>query len=91
MEDHRRRFYALMSLYVPRLQTNHDKRCVHVLFDGALPWVCINEEDIGTALDLESELVRQLMRQVTTYEFLSESVVGMIVDRRIVLSEVVRL
>ena len=80
-----------MELYVPQLETTHDKKCIHVIYHGSLPWIRMDEEDILKDLDRESELVRQLMRQVTTYDFSTQTIVALIVDRQTVLSEVIRI
>lgn len=58
--------------------------------DPTEPLLTLSLEDVLDALDRESELVRWLLRQMSTYDCTRERIVGLVFDRQTVLSEVLR-
>lgn len=53
--------------------------------------IIFQKEDIPHELNVESELVRWLLKQLNTYDCRSQRIIGLIFDRDTVLSEVLRV
>lgn len=73
--------------------TATDRPLAHMQFhtnhmDPNAPLLQMDKDDILEALDTESSPVRWLLKQLTTYDCTKQKIVGIIFDRRTVISEV---
>ena len=95
MDPQRRAFRTFLALHAAKARPT-EAPVVHLQFcgaDGALPpadapLVALTREEVLEELDAESELVRWLLRQVSTYDCRRQRVIALVFDRRTVLSEV---
>ena len=77
--------------------TTTSEPIAHIAFhppDGILPphlpLVRMTREDVASEMDTSSELVRWLLRQMSTYDHEREKIVALVFDRKTVLSDVLR-
>lgn len=52
------------------------------------PLVAFTREDVMEEFDIESELVRWLLNQMSTYEPMHQCIVGLVFDKSTILSDV---
>ena len=93
MQEERRLYRGFMELHSSKAATTAFP-CVQVMFYKDTmgpkdPLVQMTRQDILDELDKESPLVRQMLRQVSTYDVDKQVVVGLVFDRKTVLSDVV--
>lgn len=94
MEDQRRAYSAFMTLRssdvrpteepVAHLQFYDEKNSSHM--SGSL--VAFTRENVVEEFDVESELVRWLLNQMSTYEPTRQCIVGLVFDKTTILSDV---
>ena len=99
MEEQRRLFRTFLSVHahkacptpspVAHLQFYRGQEAGLLLPSDDL--LAFDQEDVLSALDTESELVRFLLHQMATYDCTTQRIVGLIFDERTVLSEVLRM
>ena len=96
MDAARREFEAFLALHAAAAPTT-DEPTAHLHFRAAGPLpaggalVALTRDDVLDALDADAELVRWLLEQMRTYDCRRQRIVGLVFDRRTVLSEVLRL
>ena len=96
MEEQRKRFQSFLALHahkaVPTEEPVAHMQFVSDTMPLDAPLLQLTKEDVLEALDAEgSELVRWLLEQMRTYDCTCERVVGLVFDKRTVLSEVLRM
>lgn len=94
MEEQRRAHSAFMTLRssgvrpteepVAHLQFYDDKNSSHM----SAPLVAFTRENVVEEFDVESELVRWLLNQMSTYEPTRQCIVGLVFDKSTILSDV---
>lgn len=96
MEEQRRIFDTFCALHAHKARPTEEP-IAHLQFYNAaampieLPLLQLTRDDVLEALDADgSELVRWLLEQMRTYDCTRERIVGLIFDRRTVLSHVLR-
>ena len=92
MERERRLFRGFLSVHerkavptdepVAYLQFYNECMPVHT------PLIKFTKEDVMKELDCDAELVRFLLHQLSTYDCTTQRIVGLIFDKRTVLSDV---
>ena len=99
MEDQRRTFDAFLRMHAHKASCTNEPRA-HLAWitegtKGDVPHNCclfaLEEDDVKEALDPSAELVRWLLHQMHTYDCTRQRIVGLVFDRKTVLSEVLRL
>lgn len=91
--DRERRLLSVFLAMHSHKATSTDEPVAHLQFYSDtmppdMPLLVLTEEDVFDALDAKSELVRQLLRQMRTYDCRRQRIVGLIFDKTTVLSEV---
>ena len=96
MEGYKKRLHTFLTLHAHKATTS-DEPVAHLHFhDDAnglgihSPLLVFTVEDVLEALNKESELVRQLLKQMHTYDCTCQCIVGLIFDEKTVVSEVLR-
>jgi hypothetical protein len=94
MEEQRRAYSAFMTLRssgvrpteepVAYLQFYDDKTSSHM----SGPLVAFTRENVVKEFDVESELVRWLLNQMSTYDSTRQCIVGLVFDTSTILSDV---
>tara|TARA_B110001450_G_scaffold153072_2_gene142852 strand:- start:218 stop:514 length:297 start_codon:yes stop_codon:yes gene_type:complete len=94
MEEKRRAYGAFMTLRasgvrpteepIAHLQFYNDKTSSHM----SGPLVAFTRENVVAEFDVESELPRWLLNQMTTYEPTRQCIVGLVFDKSTILSDV---
>ena len=94
MDDHRRQFHRFLALHVHKAPPT-ETPVAYLQFASADtgPRACLikfDREQVMAELDCEAELVRWLLHQMSTYDCTTQRIVGLVFDKRTVLSEVLR-
>lgn len=96
MEREQKIFRVFLSLHAHKA-TPTEEPCAYIQFydenmPADMPLIKFTREDIVECgeLDHESELVRFLLHQMTTYDCRTQRIVGLVFDKKIVLSDVLR-
>lgn len=92
MERERRIFRGFLDLHARKASTT-ERPAAHMQFwsEGLgvdEPLLLMDEEDLLGALDVEASPVRWLLHQLRTYDPARQKIVGLIFDRKTVLSDV---
>lgn len=93
--DERRRIYDnFLRLHAHKAEVSNEP-VVHLMFYSSTmpveqPLLRLDRDDILDALDQSSELVRWLLEQMRTYNCTRQRIVGLVFDRKTVLSDVLR-
>ena len=92
MDEKRCRFQAFLALHAHEATPTDEPRA-HLAFvqtDGTTsPLLSLDRDDVLDAVDPDnSELARWLLNQMRTYDCRTQRIVGLVFDRRTVLSEV---
>lgn len=95
MEAERKIFHVFLGLHSHKACTT-DEPIAHLQFHNDTlspdaPLISFTREDVIEELDKESELVRFLLHQMTTYDCHTQRIVGLIFNKQTVLSEVMRV
>lgn len=95
MEERRRAYSAFMTIRSPGMAPT-DQPIAHLqFFDGkgashmSGPLIAFTRENVVAEFDIESDLVRWLLNQMSTYEPTRQSIVGLVFDRSTILSDVI--
>ena len=96
MEERRRVYGAFMSMRATSVTEPSDTPVVYLQFYDAsptsthmtAPLVAFAREDVLNEFDGDAELVRWLLHQLSTYEPTCQCVVGLVFNRRTILSDV---
>ena len=99
MDEHRRIYDSfLRTQRVQGLPRVREPTAFLHFYKGALPTpdealIAVTMHDIQTSprFDKESELTRWLLRQLSTYDYDRQAVVGMVFDPKIILSDVLQV
>lgn len=96
MDEQRRTFHAFLAMHAHKATATEEPRA-HLAFvdkSGSVPHdaylLSLDRDDVVEALDTQSELVRWLLEQMRTYDCYTQRIVGLVFDKRTVLSEVLR-
>ena len=94
MEAERRIQEAFVTLNAHRVPTT-DNPVAHLAFyrgGGTMPdeILAFDRDDILNEMDAESELVRWLLNQMNTYDCTKQRIIGVVFDKKTVLSDVLR-
>jgi len=97
MEEQRRIYERFLSMHAQKAQTTQDP-VAHLQFwrgvDAPIahdaPLIALTREEVLSELDPDSELVRWLLQQMSTYDSTRQRIVGLVFDKRTVLSDVLR-
>jgi hypothetical protein len=96
MDEKRKIYENFMSLNAQKATTTTTPTA-HVMFyeEGKTlspfqPLISMSIENVQHELDQNSELVRQLLRQMSTYDCHRQKIVGLIFDSQTVISDVLR-
>jgi hypothetical protein len=92
MEKQRKAFSTFVSLNLKKASETEGP-VAHMQYysetmDNDAPLLLMEKEDILSELDVESPLVRWLLNQLTTYDCRRQKIVGLIFDKRTVISDV---
>lgn len=97
MEERRRVYSAFMTLRsagitctcepIVHLQFYDEKHMSHM----SKPLVAFSIQNVMDEFDTESELVRWLLNQMTTYEYTRQCIVALAFDKETVLSDVLHV
>lgn len=100
MEAERRTFQVFLAMHANKADVTEEP-VAHLQFCNAqrqppatnAPLIRFTRDDIlaCSALDHSSELVRFLLHQMTTYDSRTQRIVGLVFDKDVVLSDVLRL
>lgn len=93
MERERQIFHTFLALNAHQAVPTEEPIAHLQFYNGSCDnqeLLALTREDVLDALDPESELVRWLLEQMRTYECTRQRIVGLVFDRRTVLSEVLR-
>lgn len=104
MEGHRRQLHAFLALHAHKAgPTEEPVAHLHFLPEPAYagaeralpapdaPLVSLTRDDVLEALDPQSDLVRGLLTQMSTYDCTRQRIVGLVFDTSTVLAEVLRV
>lgn len=94
MEFERRALQQFLAMHAHKASPTQEP-AVHLQFysdtmAAGAPLLKLTEDDIKEELNVESELVRRLLRQLHTYDCRTQRIVGLIFGKDVVLSEVLR-
>ena len=94
MEEQRRIYRGFLAVHAPKARATTEPTA-HVMFqkpDMSVyePLIAMTREELLEELDGESELVRWLLWQMTTYDCYRQKIVALVFDRSTVLSDVMR-
>ena len=92
MDKERKIFETFVSLNLKKA-TETDQPVAHMQFysesmDHDSPLLLMYQEDILSELDTESSLVRWLLNQLATYDCTKQKIIGLIFDKKTVLSDI---
>lgn len=96
MESQRKIFEQFLSMTASRARPTNEP-VAHVCFyqRDCMPHnqtlLTMDQQDLLSELDAESELVRWLLWQLSTYDCTRQRIVALIFDRQTVLSEVLNM
>lgn len=94
MERERRIYEAFVTMH-QRQAVPTEEPCVYLQWhretmDPGAPLVRLGVADVLDALDKDAELVRHLLHQMHTYDCRTQRIVGLVFDKRTVLSDVLK-
>lgn len=95
MERERRIYNEFLAMHSQKAPPSAEP-CAHVHFyrgkamTPAEPLVSMSIDELRSELDEEAELVRWLLRQMSTYDCRTQTIVALVFDERTVLSDVLR-
>lgn len=94
MDDRRRAYSAFMTLRAKDVACTEDP-VAHLQFYDPVhsshmssPLVAFTRENVVDEFDAESDLVRWLLNQMSTYQPTRQCIVGLVFDSKIILSDV---
>lgn len=93
--DEKRRIYDNFLRLHARKAAVSTEPVAHLMFYSTTmpvdqPLLRLDRDDVLDALDPSSELVRWLLEQMRTYDCTRQRIVGLVFDRKTVLSDVLR-
>lgn len=83
-----------MTLRAPGVAYTTEEPVAHLQFYDpsashmSAPLIAFTQDDVVKEFDPESELVRWLLNQMSTYEPTRQCIVGLVFDSRVILSDV---
>lgn len=96
MEERRKIYRNFLALHANKAGATAVPTA-HVMFHDpskpvspAQPLIAMSVDNVLAELDKDSELVRWLLRQLTTYDCRTQKIVALVFDRTTVLSDVFR-
>ena len=105
MEAERKIFHSFLAMHAHKASTTKEP-IAHLQFCDATygsadagstatiphgaPLIALTRDQVMIELDASSDLVRWLLQQMNTYDPTTQRIVGLVFDRRTVLSEVLR-
>jgi hypothetical protein len=97
MERERRAFQVFLAIHASKAVATEEPVAHLQFYDECMPadvsLIKFTRDDIVECdeLDHESELVRFLLHQMTTYDFRTQRIIGLIFNRTTVISDVLRM
>lgn len=94
MEEERRAYSAFMTLRASGVRPTEEPVAHLQFYDAATsshmsgPLVAFTRDNVMEEFDVESDLVRWLLNQMSTYEPTRQCIVGLVFDRSTILSDV---
>jgi hypothetical protein len=92
MEAQRRAFATFLSLHAQKARTTSEP-IAHLQFHGTTtsvhePLIAFTMQNVLDEFDTDSELVRWLLNQMSTYDPERQTIVGLVFDASTIISEV---
>lgn len=95
MEEQRKVYQSFLTMHAHKGGCTEEPTA-HVLFyrgsvPAAAPLVTLSRDDVADAMNKDAELVRWLLKQMSTYDCRKEKIVALVFDKDTVLSDVMRV
>lgn len=97
MEEQRKIYSTFLALHASKASTTSSPKA-HVMFydqktsmSPMQPLITMSMDDLLEELDKDSELVRWLLQQMSTYDCCKQKLIALVFDRQTVLSDVLRI